>query len=134
MERSTRQRSAIRSVIDAAKRPLSPQEVLEGAQHEVAALGIATVYRSLKLMLEEGVVRAVTLPGVGPRYESVPHDHGAAGHHHHFQCTSCDRVFVVERCPGDLKRLAPRGFSVEHHELTLYGHCKECRQTAAATV
>ncbi|MDB5998915.1 MAG: Fur family transcriptional regulator [Rhizobacter sp.] len=127
MERSTRQRSAIRAVIDAAQRPLSPQEVLDSAQLEVPALGIATVYRNIKLLLEEGAVRAVSLPGSGPRYESVPHDHGQAGHHHHFQCTECDRVFVVDRCPGDLKKLAPKGFSVEHHELTLYGHCKECR-------
>lgn len=126
MERSTRQRDAIRSAIDAAGRPLTPQEVLKGAQKIVAALGLATVYRNLKSLVEEGSIQVVTLPGESQRYESSGHDH-----HHHFQCTDCHRVFDVHRCPGNLKDLAPRGFAVERHELTLYGRCVECRRDAA---
>jgi len=121
MERSTRQRSAIRTVIDAAGRPLSPQEVLETAQAEVPALGLATVYRNLKTLVDQGEISVVTLPGDSPRYESAEH-----AHHHHFQCTNCKRVFDVHACPGDLAQLAPKGFSVEHHELTLYGRCDQC--------
>lgn len=124
MERSTRQRSAIRSVIDAAGRPLSPQEVLETAQAEVPALGIATVYRNLKMLVDEGAIAIVTLPGDNPRYESAEH-----AHHHHFQCTLCKRVFDVHACPGNLAQLAPKGFTVEHHELTLYGRCEECARS-----
>lgn len=122
MERSTRQRAAIRAAIDASVRPLSPQEVLEVAQAEVPALGIATVYRNLKLLVDAQEIVVVTLPGESPRYESTKHDH-----HHHFQCTDCKRVFDVHGCPGDMARLAPKGFSVERHELTLYGRCAECR-------
>jgi len=121
MERSTRQRSAIRTVIDAAGRPLSPLEVLETAQAEVPALSIATVYRNLKMLVDEGEIATVTLPGDSPRYESAEH-----AHHHHFQCTQCKRVFDVHACPGNLAQLAPKGFTVEHHELTLYGRCDEC--------
>lgn len=121
MERSTRQRSAIRTVIDAAGRPLSPQEVLETAQAAVPALGLATVYRNLKMLVDEGEIAVVTLPGDSPRYESAEH-----AHHHHFQCTQCKRVFDVHACPGNLAQLAPKGFTVEHHELTLYGRCDEC--------
>lgn len=121
MERSTRQRSAIRTVIEAASRPLTPQEVLDGARTEVAGLGIATVYRNLKLLVEEGSVQAVELPGDSPRYESTH-----LAHHHHFQCRRCERVFDVHGCPGDIARLAPAGFSVESHELTLYGLCADC--------
>ena len=121
MERSTRQRSAIRTVIDAAGRPLSPQEVLETAQAEVPALSMATVYRNLKMLVNEGEIATVTLPGDSPRYESSEH-----AHHHHFQCTQCKRVFDVHACPGNLAQLAPKGFTVEHHELTLYGRCDNC--------
>jgi Fur family ferric uptake transcriptional regulator len=121
MERSTRQRSAIRSVIESAGRPLSPQEVLEHAQSEVPALGMATVYRNLKTLVDEGAITVVTLPGESPRYEPAEHPH-----HHHFQCTQCRRVFDVHACPGDIGKLAPPGFTVEHHELTLYGLCDEC--------
>ena len=121
MERSTRQRSAIRTVIDDAGRPLSPQEVLDAAQVDVPALSLATVYRNLKQLLEAGEIQAVSLPGDSPRYESAHHDH-----HHHFQCMSCQRVFDIHACPGDMAALAPRGFTVESHELTLYGRCADC--------
>jgi Fur family transcriptional regulator, ferric uptake regulator len=121
MERNTRQRSAIRDAIAQADRPLLPQEVLEAAQHAVPGLGIATVYRNLKALVEEGELQSVNLPGENPRYELVGHHH-----HHHFQCRQCQRVFDVHACPGDLGRLAPQGFTVEDHDLTLYGQCKDC--------
>ena len=126
MERSTRQRTAIRAAVEAAGRPLSPQEVLDAAQAEVPGLGLATVYRNLKLLLDEGELASVMLPGDSPRYESAHH-----AHHHHFQCTRCQRVFDVHQCPGDLAGLAPAGFTVEHHELTLYGLCSECKPAKA---
>ena len=125
-KRSTRQRSAIRDVIESAKRPLSPQEILDAAQVTVAGLGLATVYRNLKLLLAEGVIEAITLSGDSPRYEAA-----RSGHHHHFQCTTCRRVFDMVGCPGDLRRLAPRGFRVEHHEVILYGRCSDCGRREA---
>ena len=127
-ERATRQKAAIRMVIDAARRPLTPLEVLEGARLQVPALSIATVYRNLKSLLLDGAIQMVPLPGDNPRYES---NHAASTHHHHFQCTACQRVFDVHDCPGDLKHMAPDGFVVERHELTFYGHCAECARQAA---
>ena len=121
MERNTRQRTAIRAAIAQAERPLLPQEVLESAQQQVPGLGIATVYRNLKTLVEEGLLQPVQLPGENPRFELAGHRH-----HHHFQCTRCQRVFDVHACPGDLSRLAPQGFTVEDHDLTLYGRCSEC--------
>ena len=121
MERNTRQRIAIREAIEVARRPLLPQEVLDQAQSLAPGLGIATVYRNLKSMTEEGLLRVVTLPGGLPLYEPATHDH-----HHHFQCNSCRRVFDIQACPGDLKGMAPPGFLVEGHEITLYGQCKDC--------
>jgi Fur family ferric uptake transcriptional regulator len=121
MERNTRQRAAIRAALEAAGRPLLPQEVLEAAQADVPGLGLATVYRTLKALVEEDELRVVHLPGENPRFEAA-----RAGHHHHFQCTRCQRVFDIDACPGDFARFAPRGFSVEEHELTLYGRCSEC--------
>ena len=127
-ERATRQKTAIRMVIDAARRPLTPLEVLEEARREVPALSIATVYRNLKALLLDGSIQMVPLPGDNPRYES---NHAASTHHHHFQCIACQRVFDVHDCPGDLKHMAPEGFTVERHELTFYGHCAECVRKAA---
>ncbi|HTI49124.1 MAG TPA: transcriptional repressor [Casimicrobiaceae bacterium] len=121
MERSTRQRDAIQSAIRGSRRPLTPREVLDAAREDVRALGLATVYRTLKLLVDEGRVQVIHLPGESPRYETAE-----SAHHHHFRCTGCDRVFDVPGCPGDMRRLAPRGFTVERHDLTLYGRCPAC--------
>lgn len=126
MERATRQRDAIKSVIRAAKRPLTPSEVLDAARSVVQALGMATVYRNLKLLVAEGIVQVINLPGENPRYEMQ-----ASAHHHHFQCTTCRRVYDVPGCPGNLRRLAPRGFRVDHHDVTLYGRCSDCAKQVA---
>ena len=125
MERATRQNTAIREAIEAAGRPLSPTEVLDEARRHVAALGLATVYRNLKALVDEGAIQVVTLPGEVPRYEVARH-----GHHHHFRCDACQRVFDVHQCPGDLAGLAPPGFAVSRHEITLYGLCSDCQPSA----
>ncbi len=69
---------------------------------------MATVYRNLKLLVAEGVVQMITLPGESARYEM----RGSA-HHHHFQCTTCRRVYDIPGCPGDFGawRLADSGSS-----------------------
>jgi Fur family ferric uptake transcriptional regulator len=120
-ERASRQRAAIHTVIAQAARPLSPQEILRDARRVVKRIGLATVYRNLRRLSAEGAIRLVTLPGEGARYEIAE-----AAHHHHFQCTQCRRVFDVPGCPGDLRRLTPRGFVVERHDITLYGRCPDC--------
>jgi Fur family ferric uptake transcriptional regulator len=127
LDRTTRQRDAIASAIRASRRPLSPAEVLEKARASVNALGLATVYRTLKLLVADGSVQAISLPGDNPRYETA-----GSAHHHHFRCNTCRRVYDVAGCPGDLRRLAPRGFRVERHDVTLYGRCSDCGKSAAA--
>lgn len=122
MQRNTHQRRAIYRVLEEADRPLSPQEVLEHARREVPNLGIATVYRAVKAMVEAGDLTSVQLPGEAPRYEFA-----GKHHHHHFRCLKCDRVFEIEGCPGGLASMLPEGFQLERHDVVLYGACSECR-------
>ncbi len=119
--RKTQQRAAIRQAIEELARPVGPQEILETAQEVVPALGIATVYRNVRAMVDDGVLRVVELPGSLNRYELAGKDH-----HHHFHCRACDRVFEVDDCPGQIGELTPAGFALEAHEITLYGRCPEC--------
>lgn len=128
MRRRTQQREAIRDALRHAGRPLSADEVLRSAQRTVPGLGIATVYRNLKALVEAGWLREVELPGTGPgRFEVA-----GKGHHHHFHCRRCDRVFEVEDCPGDVQDLAPAGFRADSHEIILYGLCAGCTRGEAA--
>ena len=84
-------------------------------------LGVATVYRTLKRFLEEGILRPVELPGIPSHYELA-----GLAHHHHFRCRTCDRVFDVEGCPDRVAELVPAGFRLEEHEVVLYGLCSTC--------
>lgn len=119
--RKSKQRDAICAVFAKLGRPLSPEEVREFSACEIPHIGIATVYRNLKVLVEAGVLHTVEIPGSPPRYELAN-----LGHHHHFQCRLCSKVFDIHACPGDLQRLAPPGFEVTSHAITFYGRCPDC--------
>lgn len=119
--RTTRQKEAIKSVLAAQQGPLLPDQIHALALREVPSLGIATVYRSLKILQDEGLACCVEIPGQAPRYESTDR-----GHHHHFHCRKCHAVFDLEKCVGGLKNLVPPGFVVTDHEIILSGRCKSC--------
>lgn len=121
MERSTRQRRAIRRVLLETRRPLSPREILELARRQVPSLGLATVYRNLRALVEEGAVVPVALPGEPLRYEAA-----GAGHHHHFLCRGCGRAFELPGCRLEAYLDLPPGFSAEDHEVVVYGRCPDC--------
>jgi len=121
MQRDTQQRRAIRRAFLDAANPLTPDEVLSRAQGVMPSLGIATVYRNLKLLTDEGWLAPVELPGDSIRYEIA-----ARPHHHHFVCRQCSQAFDVPGCPPGVERLAPRGFTVDSHELVLFGRCAAC--------
>ena len=123
MQRQTKQRDAISGVFEKAKRPLTTDEVLGRAQRKVPSLGIATVYRTLNTLVENAELALVEIPGQAPRYERAD-----LQHHHHFYCTRCDKVFELEGCPGPLTQLTPKGFTVERHDITLYGTCDTCHK------
>lgn len=123
MSRRTPQREAIRSALEAAGRPLSPQEVLDIARESVPALGQATVYRTLAMLVDSGEAAPVDLPGEARRYELRE---AAQQHHHHFRCDDCGSVYDIHGCPGGLRDLLPRGFRLRDHEIILYGRCAAC--------
>lgn len=119
--RNTEQRTALRRVFMEADRPLSAQEVLQAARKMVAGLGIATVYRNLRMLVDEDWLATVGLPGEPDRYEVA-----GKAHHHHFHCRVCNRVFEVPECASDMKRITPDGFVLDGHDVVLYGKCREC--------
>jgi Fur family transcriptional regulator, ferric uptake regulator len=121
LQRNTGQRDAIRQVFTLLGRPLSPQEVLVEARKSLRRIGQATVYRTIKAFVDEGWLTVVDLPGEWARYEIAGH-----GHHHHFACRSCRRVFDLPGCCGHLHVDLPAGFAAESHDVVVYGRCEDC--------
>lgn len=122
-QRKTQQREAILQVIAEAAGPLSVPEIHERATEKLDSVGIATIYRTLKLLQESEQIQTVILPTGESRFESAQH-----GHHEHFQCRTCTRVFDVHTCslPKTRGATLPGGFVIEDHEITFYGRCPDC--------
>jgi Fur family ferric uptake transcriptional regulator len=116
--RNTRQKRAIRAVFERAERPLSADEIFAEAQ-----VGLATVYRAIRTLLDEGWLTAVEVAGRPPLYERA-----GKQHHHHFVCTACARVYELAGCSSEIRAELPRGFRATGHEVTFYGECAACRR------
>jgi len=122
-QRQTRQRDAILRVLQSAHGPLPVPEIHARALALQEKIGIATVYRTLKLLQQSGQIHAVTLPTGETCYQGEPHEH-----HDHFQCRNCHQVFDLDVCPLRLKSgtKLPGGFVVEDHQMLIYGLCPSC--------
>lgn len=120
--RQTKQKQALRDAFVEADRPLSPDEVLGLAKQRVPGMSIATVYRNIGSLVEDKWLATVELPGTSARYEIA-----GKKHHHHFQCTDCEKVFELTGCELPARPSLPKGFRVTGHEFFLYGTCSDCR-------
>jgi Fur family ferric uptake transcriptional regulator len=94
------------------------------------AVGTATLYRTLELLVESGLVRAHDFGEGLRRYEPTfgRPDHG------HFVCRRCGAVteFTAERLDRVLPLVADEaGFRLERHDVTLRGICRGCRERSA---
>jgi Fur family ferric uptake transcriptional regulator len=127
VERNTRQKQAIRDAFERVGRPLSTEEVHAEAERASQGLGMATVYRSIRSLLEDGWLSVVDVPGRNPLYEIA-----GKAHHHHFSCTVCSRTFELEGCATIAVKL-PRGFKTSAHELTFFGTCANCSVPKVST-
>jgi Fur family ferric uptake transcriptional regulator len=122
--RRTSQRAAIAAVIAQARGPLTIAQISERARRICPRLGLATVYRTVKLLLDMQRIHALMMPSGERCYEAADLDH-----HHHFRCRRCRQVYDLPGCLlsiPDGARL-PDGFIVDGHEVTLFGTCPECR-------
>lgn len=93
---------------------------------ETPDVGRATVFRTLRLFQELGVVCQVVLDD-----GAVAYSLSSEGHHHHLVCSNCGAVrnFASTDIEDLLQELARRtGYDVAAHRLEVYGRCAECQQ------
>lgn len=117
-ERGYRITEARKEVIGALARMKQPQS-LPSLCAQVHVSDEASVYRTIRMLVEEGFAEEVVIQNQPPRY-ALSH-----GHHHHAVCTNCG---FMEHIDCNLSRVhTPSTFrSVDAHEMTLYGLCKKC--------
>ena len=122
--RKTAQRDAILYAIQHAEGPMTVNQILKEVQKKIPKLGIATVYRTIKHLLKQKSIKVVSLPNDVVRYET-----NDLGHHHHFSCVKCEKVFDMPGCmlPKINGTEIYNGYLILNHEITLFGECPSCR-------
>ena len=125
MKRKTQQRQAILKALDSARGPLTADELWHEAKGLEPKIGMATIYRNLKSLMQEEVIQEVHIPNQSTRFERR-----YEGHRHYFFCDSCKKVLDIQAsCPVaalDGVTLAS-GFRIRRHNLTFYGLCSSCQ-------
>ena len=121
--RLTPQRELILAAVDTLGHA-TPDEVLAEVREHAQAVNASTVYRTLEVLEELGLVRHAHLRDRAPTYHTVT-DH----EHFHLVCRNCQRVVSVD--PHMLDQLATdlrasHGFVVDVGHLTVFGACEEC--------
>ncbi|MEZ4273258.1 MAG: transcriptional repressor [Myxococcota bacterium] len=125
--KASRQRDTIVDTFFAAESHLTVEELLRRARRLDGRISQATVYRTMKLLVDCGLAEARNFHDGCTRYE--PSDrHGE--HHDHLICTRCDRIieFVNDRIEVLQEEVArSHGFVVTDHKMELYGLCSACQ-------
>lgn len=127
----TKQRKDIFEVLHRAKKPLSAhdiyQEILKDSMVDKANFAISTVYRSLTIFGEKGLVEKSILLGS----DTAVYELTEGKHKHYAVCLSCHKLVPLKHCPfehveHDHMESEEGDFVVTGHKLELYGYCKEC--------
>lgn len=123
----TAQRGVILDAVVKAEKHLTAEELFDLIKKSDPGVGLATVYRNLKLLEEAGIVSSETYEGTATRYEVCD----GACNHDHLICQSCG--VMVDIYDKDImplhKRLAKENdFELLGHRLYLYGLCPACKR------
>jgi Fur family ferric uptake transcriptional regulator len=123
--RLTPQRMMILEAVEAADDHISAEEMYMQVCARYPHLNISTVYRTLELLKELGLVTETDLGDGRVRYHSIK-----KGHHHHLVCHKCGQITDLdESVLSPLKEVLSRDykFDADLRHMAIFGRCKNCR-------
>jgi Fur family transcriptional regulator, ferric uptake regulator len=123
-------RATVIDVLSRADCCLTAQEIWDAIRGRGDAVGIASVYRTLDLLQERGLVQKIELGAGRAHYEAIRPE----AHHHHLVCDECGRVdaFEDDALETTLQRVERESdYVVARHDVLLRGTCDDCRLALA---
>jgi Fur family ferric uptake transcriptional regulator len=123
--RVTRQRLEVLVELSRERDDITAQELWRRLREHDSQTGLATVYRTLALLADKGVVDTLSHHGTELCYRLC-----TDSHHHHLVCSSCHRVVEVEQCGLGTwldTVTAKHGFVATDHRVEITGLCEACR-------
>ncbi len=123
----TRQRNLVAQTVLLSDEHLSVEGIQRQLKDRGERVGTATIYRTLEVLVQSGLVRANDFGEGFKRYEPMPQQE----HHEHLVCVRCGRL--VEFANDRLERMLPiiadeHAFQHQHHRVEIYGVCQQCRR------
>jgi Fur family ferric uptake transcriptional regulator len=133
--RFTVPRKAIFEVLSRSSKHLSAEDIYMEVHKDYPHVGLTTVYRTLELLIQMGLVVKSDFGDGRARYELAEGPKGV-NHHHHLVCTGCgkavdytdfidDEVELLERTEKGLSK--KYNFTITNHLIQFYGLCEKCR-------
>lgn len=122
-------RSILEIILETEGRHLSAEEIYELVKNKCPDIGLATVYRTMQMFEEVGLVYKHNFDDGRSRYEL--NHHNEYHQHHHLICVGCNKVIEVEE---DLLEQLESGieskynFKINNHNVKFFGYCEKCRK------
>lgn len=123
--KSTRQRDIILREFIETEKHVSAEDLFSALHKKHPDIGLATVFRALKIFSDAGLAEPVELSDKTIRYEHK-YEHG---HHDHLICTICGKIveFVDKRIEALQQAVCKdQGYSIDRHRLDIFGTCPDC--------
>jgi Fur family transcriptional regulator, ferric uptake regulator len=124
-QRVTKQRLAVSAALDELHDFVSTQELYRILQNQGVSVSLATAYRILQSLADEGLVD-VLRNGDG---EAVYRRCAVTGHHHHLLCRNCGKAVEVEAPAVETwaaRTASEHGFTEVAHTVEIFGLCPNC--------
>ena len=131
MQRMTKQRQAVLDELTRVSDFRSAQQIFEDLHSQGQRVGLATVYRSLQGLAEDGRVDTLRSSEGEVLYRNC----ASENHHHHLVCRTCGFTEEIEQSQIESwvsAVAADHGFSDVEHSLELFGLCASCREKGTA--
>jgi Fur family transcriptional regulator, ferric uptake regulator len=125
--RNTKQKRLIRDCIKDSGRHMTVDEIYNFIKKQDEKISIATVYRNLRVLEEQGVVKKLYMAEDAPLfYELNDSDEHT---HHHLVCSRCGAITdfdedLLESLEKTIEE--KKGFKIKDHRVVFYGLCKAC--------
>jgi Fe2+ or Zn2+ uptake regulation protein len=125
-KRITRERTLLLQIIE-RNAHLDAEEIYRIAQKDCPRIGLATVYRTLTLLKELGIIRTTDLGQNHCHYEVRSEEHV------HLVCSECGRVTDVSVPSALFKAARKEQFAVQRTHFEMFGSCRACTDASAAS-
>jgi Fur family peroxide stress response transcriptional regulator len=122
----TPQRLAVLSTLESRRDHPTAEQIYHEVRRRLPAISFNTVYKTLEVLCQRGLVNKVNPLHEVARYDIQTHNQA------HLVCRQCHRIYDLEREPEPIALSpteVPPGFSVEHQTVIFWGICPHCQES-----